>query len=431
MTRNRTILPLLIVIVAQLLGCGDHRGPAKIAESDAAAATAATQDGATDRSAARHQDAPLDERAVALVTLALDVAAALPDMPHAKTKARLQDDVADLLVELDRPSDLRRLADDMVGWRRGMVEAKLALLLAEKGAGDEARAAIAEAEQVVSDLGHDDTEQEWRADRVRLGVAYAKSVLGEVDEALEIQSDLGASEWGKLDAFRARQNALGDYQVSFAQLKQGFKTAGLEQARSLLQTLVHLHEHHYEDAPRRAELQEMIKTSFATLPLDLRIDYLAQITEHALAHHDQAGALELVVEMEKIASSCAFQPRAAIPLGARVAALRFRAGDTRGGRKALDQSYRAFEDVCPRLTDVFRARTLRPVAEAYHAIGDDEAAVAAYERALAECVVNPNSRPRAEDLVALCISVVRSGLAGDERLGRRIAEVRDGLGEPW
>ena len=45
--------------------------------------------------------------------------------------------------------------------------------------------------------------------------------------------------------------------------------------------------------------------------------------------------------------------------------------------------------------------------------------------------VNPNSRPRAEDLVAICCSMAKSAVEPDAALMGRIRQVKDALGAPW
>ena len=54
-----------------------------------------------------------------------------------------------------------------------------------------------------------------------------------------------------------------------------------------------------------------------------------------------------------------------------------------------------------------------------------------YERALAEAVINPNSRPRVEDLVKVSISITRSGIEPTRALELALERMANGVGEPW
>jgi hypothetical protein len=48
-----------------------------------------------------------------------------------------------------------------------------------------------------------------------------------------------------------------------------------------------------------------------------------------------------------------------------------------------------------------------------------------------EGVVNPNSRPRADDLVDVCNSMARHGVEPDSKLTQRLKEVQASLRSPW
>ena len=77
------------------------------------------------------------------------------------------------------------------------------------------------------------------------------------------------------------------------------------------------------------------------------------------------------------------------------------------------------------------AFSLRPVAEAYMSMGDTAAAMAVYRTAVEESVVNPNSRPRALDLVATCCSLALNDVEPDAELWTRLREVDASLDHPW
>jgi hypothetical protein len=68
------------------------------------------------------------------------------------------------------------------------------------------------------------------------------------------------------------------------------------------------------------------------------------------------------------------------------------------------------------------------VAEAYQALGHTEAALMVYKRAAIEGALNPNVRPRAEDLASTCCSMAESGAEPDGGLWEKLAEIQAGLG---
>ena len=80
---------------------------------------------------------------------------------------------------------------------------------------------------------------------------------------------------------------------------------------------------------------------------------------------------------------------------------------------------------------LFRADGLIPVAEAYQAMGDVENAASIYALAIEEGANNPNARPRCDDLVSACLSMVREGFEPSDALIERIEEISKGLEDPW
>ena len=83
------------------------------------------------------------------------------------------------------------------------------------------------------------------------------------------------------------------------------------------------------------------------------------------------------------------------------------------------------------IVNIYRAQCLRSIAEAWHALGDQPRALAAYARAAEAGVENPNSRPRADDLAATCCSLATNNCEPDTALWKRLEAIRDGLGDPW
>jgi hypothetical protein len=64
-------------------------------------------------------------------------------------------------------------------------------------------------------------------------------------------------------------------------------------------------------------------------------------------------------------------------------------------------------------------------------MGDEARALSFWMQAAEAGVENPNSRPRADDLAATCMSMVKAKVAPDEKLWLRLRAIASGLGEPW
>jgi tetratricopeptide (TPR) repeat protein len=111
--------------------------------------------------------------------------------------------------------------------------------------------------------------------------------------------------------------------------------------------------------------------------------------------------------------------------------MRHRAGDRGGAEQELAAAASRYEEERGNIVEIYRAETVRPLAEAASAMGDLARALGFYRRALEEGAVNVNARQRAEDLAATCISMALHEVEPDAALWERILEIRAGLVAPW
>lgn len=201
--------------------------------------------------------------------------------------------------------------------------------------------------------------------------------------------------------------------------------------RSALGACARLFDSSYEDPDRRSRAESKIKTSWDKLPITVRVDLLVELAESALEHADRGKALELIGEVDAMMETAAWKPELRIPLLARLAGIRHRAGDEEGARKEADAALSIFEAERDKIFDYKRAETLRPVAEAYRTMGDTAAARKIYAKAVEEGALNVNARPRADDLTATCCSMALHAVEPDAELRARMQQIRSGLREPW
>jgi hypothetical protein len=163
----------------------------------------------------------------------------------------------------------------------------------------------------------------------------------------------------------------------------------------------------------------------------VRLELGTRMASIALDHGDRAEALRRLDEARGLLEVSRFTPELRIALAARMAALRHRAGDAEAAERDAAAELARFDAERERIVDVFRGGALRPLAEAYHAMGDGRTALAIYARAVEEGALNPNSRPRADDLVATCCSLAVEGVEPGGELWTKLRSIYEGLGEPW
>ena len=182
-------------------------------------------------------------------------------------------------------------------------------------------------------------------------------------------------------------------------------------------------------AGERAE--KTIRESWGPLPRTIRIELLLDLAGYAVDHDDKGKGLQFVNEAQQVFDAVSWTPEDEVAWTARVAEQRFRAGDEHFAHSQAKAALATFQSTREDIIDIYRADSLRPLAEAFHTIGDAEVTALVYQMATEEGAVNPNSRPRADDLTANCLSMARIGFEPDDDLWARLEEVLGGLGAPW
>ncbi|MBI5435271.1 MAG: hypothetical protein HZA52_20725 [Planctomycetes bacterium] len=380
-------------------------------------------------------DAPLSPPRAELLELAFDAASAFPTNPHAKNRSRAQETVIQACLELERFRTASLWSERVDDWRRGTCYAELAYRLAERGSTAAAEASLAlartvaeRAEKAVSD---EDTEQTWRRDRVLAGIARTELLLGRHGKAEELAAGLTDSEAGRVEIARAAGFDEEQFEAHLKSVDETVAVGNFDLMKAALESCVRLFDRFYGDAERRERVEAKIKSSWNKLPIDVRVDLMFALTESALDHQDHVRALALVEESKQIVDGARWLPEDRIPVLARLASLRFRAGDVATARSDASFALAFYDAEHTKIVDVYRAGALRPLAETYQTFGDRDEARKVYALALEAGATNPNSRPRAQDLVATCCSMAVSGFEPDPELRARARALRDALGEPW
>ncbi len=385
-------------------------------------------------------DAPLSAPRRRLLELAFESASAMPLDPHVKNRSRAQDAVVAACLALDQPLLALRCAERIENWRRGAGYADVAFYCAQNGAASEAERCLELARRVVAELEHESgrefqdgegSSQPWRRDRVRAKIARTHLLLGQDGEAGRFAEGLESSEAGAVELAAAMRLQADGFDGQVRALEAAVATGEFERLRSALSVYARLFERFYADGERRALLEQRIETASRNVPTTLRIETQLELAGSALQHADPAKALAIVAQARALLAGSRWTTASHVPLVARLAALRYRAGEEVEGRKELEGARARFAAEREAMVDIYRASVLRPLAEATLAQGDRAGARELYAQAVEAGVANPNSRPRSEDLCATCCSMAVNGFEPDEALWARLGAVRAGLGEPW
>ncbi len=374
-------------------------------------------------------DAPLARERRELLEIAYEAASAFPLHPHVRNRARAQEQVVLACLELNQRARALHYIEGITNWRRGAGYADLAFHCAERGERGPIAELLARADEVAR--GEDDgTELAWRMDRIRAKIAQTHAFLGEDEAVAALEAGLAPNEAGRIGSVRAMVSDETTFASEFSSLEAVFATGDFDLVRNGLDAAARLFDRFYSEEARRERVERLIRSSWVKTPLQIRIQTLFQLAEAALEHGDLARASALVTDARSVLDSAPWLAEHYVPLLARVAALRFRAGEAATARKEAAEALAAFEQGRDTIVDIYRAGALRPLAEAYLTLGAKETASAIYGQALQEGVRNPNARPRANDLVATCVSMAIHGFAEPD-LTERIRAIRAGLGDPW
>src|SRR3990170_7437977 len=390
-------------------GCGKHDRTDDVAQSMAGSLT--------DKPLAVYQNELLDH--------AFETAAAIPVKPHIKDRSRAQEKVVETSLELDQPLWALSLIERIDNWRRGSGYCDLAFYCARHGYTGEVQQYLNLAVEVS------ESAEDWRRDQIRVKIANTYVWLGQTVQTDQFESGVVDSESGKVAGVKALIAGEDHFDEQMNALDALIAPGNFDIVENALKACANLFNRFYDDAGRRLLAEEKIKTSWDKLPIFKRVELLTELVGLALDHTDQVKALELINEAQQFIDSAQWRQEHRIPLVSELIKLRFLAGDGQKARTDADTLLALFDSQRDKIVNIYRAGALRPLAEAYQSMGDTDAALAVYKRAVEEGVENPNSRPRAEDLSATCCSMALHSMEPDAELWTRILQIKEELGDPW
>jgi hypothetical protein len=410
--------------------------PTRALASPRTATQLAPSSGATDAAdegtpgARSSADEPVAKWQGELLDRAFATASALPVQPHLKDRCKAQEQVVDTCLELGDTARALRFLEQIGNWRRGAAYADLAFHCAQHGGGPEV-AKYLELALELADHPLEENPQDWQRDRIRAKVARTHALLGDLGEAARLEKDVQKSEAGRVAIVTAAKLDAKDLDAQLSAVDAVVAAGEFEQIRHALDACVELLGRFWDDAGKRAAIEQKILSASTRLPVSVRIDVVLKRADVALAHRDAANALVLSKDAQGLADAAKWRPEDEIPLIARIAVLRHRAGAADEARAEVARALALYDAERAKIVDIDRAGVLRSLAEAHRAMGDAATALSLCRRVVEEGVVNPNSRPRAEDLCATCCSMALHGIEPDAELQARMVAIQGGLGRPW
>ena len=403
----------------------DGPKPSSVAPSTPSPAAAATPPSAPEAKAEAPSAAPGSTDRSWILDQAMAVASAIPIKIHDRERAQCQEWVALAYLDGGDPIAAARCAESIEGWRRGECEGLIGVQYALKGDRELAlKYARLAMERAIG-------EQDWRRERIQIEAAKTHAILGNAATARDLSAGASQAETGKVDGAVIPVLTPEQFEAQAKVLDEVIKGGTFDGMRNALDAYLPLLRRMTANREQALAAAATIDAALPAMPMDLQIIYGTRLASALQALGEKDRAKERLDLAAKQVAETVFLPEDLTPMQVEVAKARVGLGDMDGARAALDAALTSYESRKKEIVDVFRARSPRALAEGYMAIGDQAKAETCWLEALAAGTINPNSRPRAEDLSATLVAMARSGATITPALRERIAMCRKSLGEPW
>jgi len=382
---------------------------------------AATQPAETLEQSEAFTDHPIEQYQLELLELAFETASSYPIVPHIKNRARAEEKVVQAAIELEQPRRAVTYASKIKNWRRGMGYADVAMYLAQRGDKRNAERLLEHAIEVAKAAGL----AAWRRDRIRANVAGAYAVLGQPERVAEHSKGLLPSEAGKPAKIKARISDEASFEQRLKEVDALMATDHFDTMRNALWGYAELYKRFYASSQKRQRVQEKLEGGWGEMPGFIRLKLLMEMASHAAEQGDKAEAQELLSRSDEMFNSARWEFRRGIEHLSRLAVLRYRAGQHEAAKKQLDSALGRFEEVSEKMPDLYKARSVRPIAEAYQVMGDHGRSLKIYTRAVEFGTRTSSIRPLVVDLVNTCCSMAVHGVEPDEAMWKQMRQTRD------
>jgi tetratricopeptide (TPR) repeat protein len=343
-----------------------------------------------------------------------------------KDRAKAQELVIGEYLSIGALDEALGRIDAVEGWRRGVVCADLAAVLAKRGRADEARALVGRAEDVRRTLAG------WEGQRIEAHVAQALAMLGEGDRLGGIASELAQGDplqyAGQAAATVATGRAVrGDFDAAMRHLAPLEGNDDFEAAWWRTTGLLAVARQEGLARGQRLQALDAARRSADRIPGWKRAEALESIAEDYRLLGRRGRARDALAAAETVIGSMPPDLPEKAPLLANLARARAGAGDGIRARELLKQA----EPLVAGALVIDQPGIYANVASAYHRLGDAPEARRLYDRALDAAAALQNARPRALAVTAVCRQMGRHGVRLDEATRGRLDSLLIGLGDPW
>lgn len=360
-----------------------------------------------------------------LLDISFNIASSIPVYPHIKDRSRSQQEVVETCLTLGQFNKALEFTWGIENWCKGVCYAKLALYCAKNGYKKQMynllKLAYGETDKNIED---------WRKSQIKIEIAKVCYWADQYDEVASIEDRLEDSEKGIIDFAKVQKNSMS-FEEQVNNLDRYIATGNFDAIKNSLNTYVELYNEFYPEIDKRNVVEDKIKSSWKPMPIFIRIETLTNLASYSLEHKDVTKTIELIKEAEVLIESYDWPLRHRIPMVSKLLTLRFESGDKNTALGMADSLLMLYQNESNKIVNIYKAETLIPLAESYQAMGNVEKAAKVYGMAIEGAIENPNSRPRAIDLSAVCNSMALNNFKYDKQAINTILNLSLSLSEPW
>lgn len=361
-----------------------------------------------------------------LLETAFKTASKIPSKPHIKDKSKTQQMVVMTCLSINQPNLALKYINEISNWRKGVCYAELAYYFAEKGQTDKVQKFLDMAEVTASENIDDK-----RSSRIKVKIAQTYTFLKQNKQSQNFQRDLEEFDTGKVAQTKAIIADANSFEQQISFLDELIAIGSFDVTKNALNAYIQLYNRFYSEPDKRDFIKEKIISSWRPIPIPIRVELLVKLAQFAVSNDDPNNATAILELAQQIIDEHKWLPQTKIPMIADVAKVRFAAGDKDKAIGQVDELWNLYNANSEKITNIYRAGILRPLAQAYKSMDKVEKSLMIYKRAVEEGIANPNSRPRAEDLAATCCSMALNEVEPDAQLWSRINQIYEELGQPW
>jgi tetratricopeptide (TPR) repeat protein len=420
-----------------LCGCTDSGGGASGDQLPVTSRVATPQVGAPGTAvASSNSSSTTAPWRIELLNEAFAIATSIPADPHERDKAKAQEWCAAAALNLDQVDLATQFAEAMGTWRQ-------ATMLADIGGWHAQRGNAAEMERFAERaLALAPLQRDWQQERIRVHAARAYAQAGRDTRAAALSAGVGEAEQGKVEAVVASRSGdapalpvdgarVPTFDEQMVMVDEWIMTLNFDLTRNAADVCIALYAGCQDSTERCARVERSVTAANGKLPPDIRIGNLLALARIAASAGHLDRAKPLVSAAEDVLNSGTWVPEDEIVQVAAIALGKYGVGQSDAARTDLSQALALFDERREAIIDIFRAAPLRAVAVAQATMGDRAEALKTFRRAIEEGAVNPNARPRAEDLTETCVAMILQDVDPGDDGRARIREIRAGLQDPW